>query len=580
MTRQLWRGTWFTRARIVTGLILFTFALFHFLNVGVGLISPRWMAVGQDLRQVVTRSLVGAVILYAALLTHAALALISLANRRSLRMPWWNALQYIFGLMIPLLLISHIVHTRGAHTMFGVNDRMGYIIALIWDTTDGWLQALLLLLVWLHGCIGLHFWLRGQGWWVRLAPLWAGLAALIPAFALAGFLTEGRRMRTIFVDPQTRAAAMDWYHWPDMAQFRALIGYETLGTRIFLALLALAALIHVARRLMRRRRSVRIRYADGPEVTAPRGLTLLEISRMHGVPHTALCGGRGRCTTCRVVIEDGAEHLPPAAPAEAGSLRAVNAGPNTRLACQVRPDHPATVYRVFMPDGRRGRAHSSQGEEQRLAILFLDMRGFTTRTTGQLPYDVVFLLNRFFDAVVPPIRNAGGQVDKYLGDGLLAIFETGTAQSSALAALHAAVGVSAALTDFNTQLKREGEPEIRIGLGLHLGNVVVGEIGAGGDAPRTIIGDSVNTASRLEGMTKELGVELLVSGPLLEAAGLDTTDLELEILHLRGRPEPLAALPLKNGRALDRVLDLAAPMPETGAPSAAAQTTAAPENRT
>lgn len=554
----LWRGNWATKLRIGSGLILFVFAFFHFLNVGFGLLSPSLMAGFQDARQLFTRNLVGGVILHGALLIHAALALFSLAERRTLRMPAWQALQYGFGLTIPVLLIAHVVHTRIAHELFALNDEMSYIAVLIWNTPDGWMQSLLLLLVWAHGCIGLHFWLRLKPWWRRALPYLIAVAALVPAFALAGFMTEGRRMRALFADPDARADAMTRFNWPDMAIFETLIGWSRSGLWIFLGLLALAGIVHFGRRIVRRRRSVRIRYADGPEVTSPRGLTLLEMSRLHGVPHTALCGGRGRCTTCRVVIEEGADLLHPPDPAELNSLRAVKAGPNTRLACQIRPLHPATVFRVFLPDGKRGRAHASQGQERRLAILFLDMRGFTARTAGQLPYDVVFLLNRFFDAIVPPIIAAGGSIDKYLGDGLLAVFETPDEASSARAALRAAANLSAALAAFNLRLEGEGVPPIRIGAGLHLGELVLGEIGAAGSAPRTIIGDTVNTASRLEGMTKELGVEVLVSRTVLTSAGIGTDTLDLVTLELRGVSAPLAALAMASGQDLEHLLAEAA----------------------
>jgi len=554
----LWRGTWVTKLRIGSGLILFVFAFFHFLNVGFGLLSPSLMDGFQDARQLFTRNLVGGVILHGALLIHAGLALLSLAERRTLRMPAWQALQYGFGLIIPVLLIAHVVHTRIAHELFALNDEMSYIAVLIWNTPDGWMQSLLLLLVWAHGCIGLHFWLRLKPWWRRALPYLIAAAALVPAFALAGFMTEGRRMRALFADPQARAEAMAAFNWPDASTFDILIGIARTGFWIFLGLLALAGIVHFGRRIVRRRRSVRIRYADGPEVTSPRGLTLLEMSRLHGVPHTALCGGRGRCTTCRVVIEEGADLLHPPDPAELNSLRAVKAGPNTRLACQIRPQHPATVFRVFLPDGKRGRAHASQGQERRLAILFLDMRGFTARTAGQLPYDVVFLLNRFFDAIVPPIIAAGGSIDKYLGDGLLAVFETTDEASSARAALRAAADLSAALAAFNLRLEDEGVPPIRIGAGLHLGELVLGEIGAAGSAPRTIIGDTVNTASRLEGMTKELGVEVLVSRTVLTSAGIGTDTLDLVTLELRGVSAPLAALATLSGQDLEHLLTEAA----------------------
>ncbi|MCA0869377.1 adenylate/guanylate cyclase domain-containing protein [Seohaeicola saemankumensis] len=555
----LWRGNWATRLRIGSGLILFTFALFHFINIALGLVSHEAMDRFQDFRQGFTRNPLGGLILHGSLLVHAALALFSLAARRTLQMSLAQGVQFTLGLAIPLLLLEHITHTRIAHEVYDVNDRMSYIMVLIWGTRDGWLQSLLLLLVWLHGCIGLHYWLRLKPWWGRATPYLIATATLIPALALAGFLTEGRRIQAAFADPEARTVYLELFNWPENATFGALISLADQLWWLFIALLAAATLVHFGRRWFSTRSSVRIRYVDGPEITSRKGLTLLEMSKSAGVAHTALCGGRGRCTTCRVVVEEGGDLLHPPSEGELRSLRAVNAPPNTRLACQVRPTSPATVFRVFLPDGKRGRAHASQGQERRLAILFCDMRGFTARTTGQLPYDVVFLLNRFFDAIVPPIVRAGGSIDKYLGDGLLAVFEAANEAQSAKAALRAAADLSAALARFNETLANEGLPEIRIGVGLHLGELVLGEIGAAGHAPRTIIGDTVNAASRLEGQTKELGVELLVSVSVLEAAELETEELELTTLTLRGVTEPVTALALTDGQTLAALLNPSSP---------------------
>ncbi|MCE8521854.1 adenylate/guanylate cyclase domain-containing protein [Ruegeria pomeroyi] len=549
-TSALWRGSRTTRLRIATGLILFAYAFFHFVNIGLGLISPVWMAAFQDARQVVTRSLPGSVLLYGALLIHAGLALTGLARRRSLRMRPAEAIQLGLGLLIPLQLIAHLVHTRYAHEVHGVNDEMSYLIILMWPNISIWQQSGLLLVVWIHGCIGLHFWLRLTSWWRALVPWMIGLAVLVPAFALAGLLTEGRRMFAIFTDDAQRPGYMEAFNWPDTETFVALFAVKDWGLVLFWGLLALAAAIHLGRKLMRRRNAVRIRYVDGPEIVSERGLTLLQMSRSHGVPHTALCGGKGRCTTCRVVIEEGADLLHPPSEVELRSLRAVGAPPNTRLACQIRPTDPATVFRVFRPEGGRSRAHASQGQERQLAVLFLDMRGFTARTTGQLPYDVVFLLNRFFDAIVPSVVGAGGTVDKYLGDGFLAVFEARDAQTSARAGIEAARSIGAALQVFNRTLAAEDTPPVRIGMGLHLGNLVLGEIGAAGHAPRTIIGDTVNAASRLEAETKLLGVELLISKAVLQAAGIDMTTLTLSNFSLRGVPQPVAALPVASATEL------------------------------
>lgn len=548
---DLWRGTIATRLRIASGLVLFTYALLHFLNIGLGLFSSDLMHAAQDARQIVTRSVTGSVLIYGAFLTHMALVLVKLALRGTLRMPMWEATQVTIGLMIPVLLIAHLVHTRAAHEIFDVNDEMGYISLILYNTLDGWKQSALLLLVWVHGCVGLHFWLRGKRWWRSNMSVLVAFAALVPAFALAGFLVEGRRIKARFNDLEQRDILYEAYNYPDSETFATLIAWTRYLGWGLLALMILVVAVYVAKALISRRKSVRVSYLDGPEVWAPQGLTLLEVSRLRGVPHASLCGGRGRCTTCRVLIEQGAEQLHPPSAAEARSLAAVGAPPGTRLACQITPVAPITVFRVFQPDGRRKqRSHASQGEEKKLALLFLDMRGFTARTTGQLPYDVVFLLNRFFDAVVPAINAQGGTIDKYLGDGFLAIFETATAQISARAALQAIEDIAAALEVFNETLASEQQAPVAIGIGAHLGDVVLGEIGAVGQAPRTLIGDTVNTASRLEGVTKEHGVQAMISAPLLQAAGYELAPDRMISLALRGVHVPLHAWPVKNARDL------------------------------
>ncbi len=569
----LWQGNWITRTRIATGLFLMFYAFLHFFNIGLGLLSPAWMEAMQDFRQLFSRNLVGTVLLYAALLLHGGLALVRLAQRRSLRMSTTEAWQTVLGLLIPLQLITHIVFTRYSHAVYDTRDEMSYVILLMWNSVSIWLQSALLLVVWIHGCIGLHLWLRLTRWWRRAVAYAIALAVLVPGFALAGLLVEGRRIFAAFQIEERRAALMESFNWPAPEAFAALFGIKDLGLAIFVGLVALTATVYLARRQMRRRRSVRIRYADGPEIVAERGLTLLEMSRTNGIPHTSLCGGKGRCTTCRVVVENGTEHLPAPGPTEARSLKAVKAPPDTRLACQIRPSAPLTVYRVFRPDGGRKRAHASQGQERELAILFLDMRGFTARTTGQLPYDVVFLLNRFFDAIVPAITSAGGTVDKYLGDGLLAVFDRPAPSLSARDALAATAAVGRALEAFNAALAEQGDPEIRIGMGLHMGNVVLGEIGAAGHAPRTIIGDTVNAASRLEGETKALGVEVIVSLRVLEAAAAEIDPQDLHAFDLRGVSETLMALPLERAADLEKTSSSALPPEEQRAGSASSVAT-------
>ena len=527
----------------------------HLLNLGAVLISPDAYDAVQRVRFWVIRSELGTLVIGAALTAHMILSLGKVALSRSLRMPLRDAMQIVLGLIIPLILVSHVIYTRGAHEVLGVNTMLGYVNALIWTSWDGWMQALLVVVTWVHGCIGLHMWLRMTRWWQAGLPWIIGIGVLIPTVALMGFVVSGRFIKGLLQDPRAETLAQDAWRWPDRDGFGQLAQMDANATTAVWAILGLAVAVFVVRRILATvRKPIRVQYIDGPVVRAPRGQTLLETSRTGGVAHTALCGGRGRCTTCRVIVEDGFDDLPPADAAETRTLSAVGAAPRTRLACQMKPDAPITVFRVFAPDGKRSRAHASQGKEARLAVLFLDMRGFTARTDGQLPYDVVFLLNRFFDEIVPPIVQAGGTVDKYMGDGLMAVFETDTPETSALSAIKAVAGIGHALAHFNETLINEGSAPVAIGIGVHLGTVVLGEIGAAGQAPRTLIGDTVNAASRLEGGTKDLGLQALISIDVLDAAGVSAGADALVPMALRGRDTPLPALPVPDAAVLDTLL--------------------------
>jgi adenylate cyclase len=485
----------------------------------------------------VTRSLPGTALLGAALLLHAGLALAGLAGRGTFRMPAGQVLLLVTGFLTPLLLLPHVLDTRGLLEGFGIGDGYGGVLPRLWSVPEGWLQALLLLVVWVHGCAGLRGRLAGLQSWPLLAPWAAGAATLVPALALAGFAAAGIRAPETAPLPAAAAA------WEAGATRLALAG--------FLGLVLLALLVNAVRRLVAAGRRIEVSYVDGPRVTGYRGMTLLEIAFANGVPHVALCGGHARCTTCRVVVERGAQNLSAPESAELAMLAEVESPPGTRLACQAVARGPVTLFRVYDVKRGRARAHASTGVERQMTVLFLDMRGFTQRVSGQLPYDVVYLLNRFFDAVIPAVTERGGRIDKYLGDGFLAIFDLpGGPGPSCRAALEAVAAIDAALTRFNAQMAQEGQPPLRIGMGLHTGNLVQGEIGAAGHAPVTIIGDAVNAAARLENMTKLLSAQVLVSRPVLEAAGVSVPAVGWQQLDLRGVQGGLQALPLRSGAEL------------------------------
>ena len=169
----------------------------------------------------------------------------------------------------------------------------------------------------------------------------------------------------------------------------------------------------------------------------------------------------------------------------------------------------------------RGDHDADRTEKRYVAILFVDVRGFTAFSRERAPETIVEVLNRFFEAAVGAVAARKGTVNKYLGDGLLAIFGAPVELANPCAsAIAAAVEMIKRVAEVNRALAAEGVPEMRIGIGIHAGEVVVGSIGAAKHKLEyTVIGDPVNVASRIEQLNKQLGTEILVSEDALMAAG-------------------------------------------------------------
>jgi adenylate cyclase len=423
----LLRGSHVQRLRLAAGLVLFAFAATHLFNHALGLISLDAMQVMQTWRIGYTRSALGTIILGGAFLIHIGLALIRLAGRTTLRMPAWEAFQIASGLAIPILLFDHVAMTRLGDQLFGWNDSYRFALGELWPAYALW-QTALVLVVWTHACIGLHFWLRLARWYARLAPVLLALAVLLPALALAGFATAGRQVAASLATPGAVAHMRQVAHWPNADAQAAMAAMEMAAVSVFLAALAAVAGLLLARAVARNwTQHVAVQYAGGPLVYGPIGATLLEISRRRRVPHASVCGGRARCSTCRVRVDQGLDQLPLPRFAEAVTLGSIGAPPDVRLACQMRPETALTVTRLVAPAAaatRRARAGHDEaaGAERRLAIMFLDVRGFTRISESRLPYDIVFLLNQFFGVIGAAIEAEDGWIDKYLGDGLLAVF--------------------------------------------------------------------------------------------------------------------------------------------------------------
>jgi len=534
-----------TKLRLASGLVLMTFVVSHLVNHALGIDSLQTMEQGRVFFVAVWRSWPGSVVLYAALAIHVILVIHRLHRRRALRMPAWEVLQIVLGLAIPIWLAVHVIGTRGAHLQLGVDDSYTYVLDLLWPG-GAVRQSVLMMVVWLHGCLGIHFWLRLRPWYQAVKPPLLALAVLLPTLALIGFVDASRELHALAeADPALLEAAALAGHWPDAAT--AAWVYQTERTVLIGFVMVLVAVFgsRALRSVIARYRGrVRLSYPDGTTVAISPGTSVLEASRAAGIPHAAVCGGRGRCSTCRIRVTQGNEGLTPPAPEEERVLARIGATPAIRLACQLRPTSDLAVVPLLPPtagphDGLSP-VNPGQGIEREIAVLFADLRAFTRLAEGLLPYDVVFILNQYFKAMGEAIEQRGGRIDKFIGDGIMALFgiEHG-AEDGCRAALASAYAMSTALAALNKRLAEDLREPLRIGIGIHVGPVILGHMGYGRVTSLTAIGDTVNVASRLEALTKEHAVELVVSSRLAERAGVDLTGFEEHRIAIRGRQRPL-----------------------------------------
>ena len=561
------------RLRIITGLILATYITIHLSNHALGLISLGAM---EAMRQFVTpfwRSWPGSLLLYSSILIHSGLAFMALYRRTTLRLPLWELSQLVLGLSIIPLLAGHVAGTWGARILMDIDINYDYALNSI--LSNNWIlfkQALLVIVAWSHAVIGLHFFLRlfawYRRWYLRLYPL----VIIMPLLVFLSMIRMGveleiwqqdieptpytDRYRDYFVAEDDENEVEEPLIKPANMVFRDSV----LMTYYLLLFLTLAA------RALRDRpdsktATVIVNHENGRVLKGVPGQTILEIIRKHSIPHASLCGGRGRCTTCRVRIGKGCSELDKPSPLEQHALNRIGAAPNVRLACQTRPLQSVHVTPLLPPDlGADSNIPRGgvSGEEREVVAMFVDLRDSTKMGELLLPYDVLFILNRFFLEMSEALTDSHGHYAQFAGDGLMALYglERGLKQGC-LDALRGAVGMQERMNALNQKLENELKEPLGIGIGIHCGEAIVGTMGPPKSPNYSAIGDCINAAARLEGKSKELGCTLVVSNDVVETAGILLSQFPTQDVSLRGKQQSVFVHVIKDPLDLSDSLESA-----------------------
>ena len=342
--------------RLWSGLVLMAFVASHLANLSIGIHSLAAMEAWRATLMDPWRSGTGEWLLLGAAGVHVVLGLYAIAARRSLAMSRTDVAQLLLGLLTPPLLLNHVVVTYMADRVTpDFDSAYGMMLAIYWKFSPGYAfqQLFVVVIVWIHGALGLYSWLVLKPVWRRIGGFVLPALFAVPILALLGFAESGKE---VLAKLATEAAwqkhltdnigeITEFISRLDAFQARLLGVY---GVLLFLALCVLGARI-----LRERMNSVRISYDADLSAQGRRGLSILELSRSNDIPHAQVCSARGRCGTCRVQVDAGAQSLSPLNDIERATLQRVSAGKpageGLRLACQARVLGPGVSVTRLLP---------------------------------------------------------------------------------------------------------------------------------------------------------------------------------------------------------------------------------------
>ena len=525
--------------RLASGLVLFLYVAVHLTDHALGLVSLAVAETGLRIAVTFWHSLPGTALLYGAAAIHIGLAFLALYERRTLRMPPVQALRIALGLWMPVLLIGHFVGTRFAFERYGLHADYTRVVWNLWTTDAQWRQLAILAPGWLHGCLGLNFAFGTRPLYRRLRPILFGAALLLPVLSALGFIAMGRELAELSASHgwfDARAPAPDPMRAAMLGNFRdALLG-------AYFAAIVLTLAAREVRSWVERRQHALVEISYPSRVASvPRGWTVLEASRSFGIAHLSMCGGRARCSTCRVRVLEGAEHCPPPEQDERHTLARIHAQADVRLACQLRPQGAISVIPLLStrsaPWLKLSRDVPVTIREANIAALFVDLHRWTGATHRQLsPHDTIHALGLYLEAVGDAVAEGGGALSHVSSEGALAIFGLESdLEAACTQALNTARQLERRLRLLNARLAHELGFTADVSLCIHAGPAVVGKA-----ADRlTAVGDAIDAAQRLRELARVSGARFVISRDAVASAGLPDDSLSWRAIAGGDRQAPL-----------------------------------------
>ncbi len=530
------------RARMYSGLVIFLYVTVHLVNHSMGLIS---LEVMEGLRQRVSafnRNIVVSLTLYGALLVHTLLGFHHLLTRRSFKMSAKDWTQLVTSFALPLVLLPHMF--ASGYTPRFKDAQTSYKVVLDGMLEDGgiYFMGLFVIFVWVHGIIGITSMIKFHPVYQKYKNAFLVVSWLLPILAVLGAVTASKELAT---DIENNKIIMEQVY------AEANIGKELeaelmqtgdmLMVNYLFILLGVTLFVFVLHQVRKAFRKIKITYPNGKEVRVAKGTSILEASREHRIGHVSMCGGRGRCSTCRVRVMSDIETLPPRNGIESLVAERLSLQDNVRLACQLRPTSAVEVRPLVNAPVETLTTEDREtlcGREEEIVVMFVDLRGFTAISEKLLPYDTVYLLNQYFKIAGEAIVQSGGRIDKFIGDGIMALFTDGSGvEENSKNALLAAGKLAEGIKELSTETSSDFGSDLKFGIGIHAGTSVVGVMGYGENITDTAIGDCVNVASRLEQLTKEEECQLIITSDLYQRSGLSLKASYEKNVTVKGKSE-------------------------------------------